>query len=649
MVLKLEKDKQIYSFDVDDINKGEKLYYKFQINTSTLPDGKYSLTLYDDENIIAEDVLYIGNFIEKALQYTKGENIYINSPFSANIEPEKSAEISNTIVTIYPSSEYDGMASVKVNASAVYQNGYNSGNMAGYETGKREQKALLEKVTITENGTYSREDGYSEVTVNVEDTNGSYDDGYKDGYNEGLEFGTENAGAAVAETAQVLETTIEGTYTTKYSKPEDITEEITGDFGDGTYFYSYATMEKKFNTYVHPTANTVLEIWWKRNDEVVLNYDRGDVIIGAQYTADARGIYKLDYNVFTEKFNFEYNGVKHTFKVDNPYLFNHFYFSKENGIWVNGEFIMNIDGDFVEHPSQSPFYINGLEYSAGYSSNGDFGMVKIDNNIFIPKEDGFINYNTNEKLIDEKPDKIYSYFSPVVETNGNLIRTVVNRPKINVGQYDIKLSYSDFEEVPDIFDFSNTTKFRYMFNFCQNLKTIPMIDTSLATNLEYMFNYCQNLLYIPNIDISKATSINNMFNTCQRLQYLPELNTSNVVNASGVFASCQDLTSLPPLNFGKLNMSNYQGLFSNVELPKLVDIGGFIDLKTSLTYTYNLKKCPNLTYQSCINILNGLYDFTGNGETPTSAQGQLSVHQNFLNLIGDEISIATNKGWIITA
>ena len=64
---------------------------------------------------------------------------------------------------------------------------------------------------------------------------------------------------------------------------------------------------------------------------------------------------------------------------------------------------------------------------------------------------------------------------------------------------------------------------------------------------------------------------------------------------------------------------------------------------------YGLVLCPNLTYQSCINILNGLYDFTGNGETPYSSQGKLKVHQNFLNAVGDEISIGTNKGWTITA
>ena len=65
--------------------------------------------------------------------------------------------------------------------------------------------------------------------------------------------------------------------------------------------------------------------------------------------------------------------------------------------------------------------------------------------------------------------------------------------------------------------------------------------------------------------------------------------------------------------------------------------------------TYSFDKTPNLTYESCINILNGLYDFTGNGETPASNQGKLKVHSNFLTTVGDEISIGTNKGWTITA
>ena len=97
-----------------------------------------------------------------------------------------------------------------------------------------------------------------------------------------------------------------------------------------------------------------------------------------------------------------------------------------------------------------------------------------------------------------------------------------------------------------------------------------------------------------------------------------------------------------------LNMPSYFGVFGYSDLPNITDFGGFLNLKLSLTNDGNLKRLPNLTYESCINVLNGLYDFTGNGETPGSNQGQLKVHQNFLDKVGEEISIGTNKGWQIT-
>ena len=75
----------------------------------------------------------------------------------------------------------------------------------------------------------------------------------------------------------------------------------------------------------------------------------------------------------------------------------------------------------------------------------------------------------------------------------------------------------------------------------------------------------------------------------------------------------------------------------------LTDVGGWKNLKINWNDNYGLVLCPNLTYQSCINVLNGLADVTELGGRT------LKVHPNFLTNVGDEISIGTNKGWIITA
>jgi hypothetical protein len=83
--------------------------------------------------------------------------------------------------------------------------------------------------------------------------------------------------------------------------------------------------------------------------------------------------------------------------------------------------------------------------------------------------------------------------------------------------------------------------------------------------------------------------------------------------------------------------------FSPVIRVNLTEMGGFIGLKCNWDGGCGLDSCPNLTYQSCINILNGLADVTELGGRT------LKVHPNFLTTVGDEIGIGTNKGWTITA
>lgn len=222
-------------------------------------------------------------------------------------------------------------------------------------------------------------------------------------------------------------------------------------------------------------------------------------------------------------------------------------------------------------------------------------------------------------------------------------------PKINVKDTGLRLGNSTFTEVPEWVDFYGVTDMYGMFQNCSKLQTIPLIDTSNVTSMSTMFSYCSHLQTIPLLNTSNVTNMYNMFYYCEDLQTIPPLNTSNVTNMDSMFYSCLNLTSLPALNAQSLITSQYTGIFGYSELPKLTDFGGFLNLKYNLENDNNLKRLPNLTYQSCINILNGLYNFIAAGETPNGGQGRLKVHANFLTTVGDEISIGTNKGWIITA
>ena len=72
---------------------------------------------------------------------------------------KKSMTLSSATATVVPDDGYDGMTKVDVDATEYGTSNYNDGVLA--------QKAKLTEINITENGTYTKEDGYSNVVVDV--------------------------------------------------------------------------------------------------------------------------------------------------------------------------------------------------------------------------------------------------------------------------------------------------------------------------------------------------------------------------------------------------------------------------------------------------------------------------------------------------
>ena len=87
---------------------------------------------------------------------------------------------------IEPDPGYDGISAgtitvhVPTDTQEAYDEGYADGYSSGVTDGEQTQKSKLEPLTATTNGHYVREDGYSEVFVEVE-TGGDYQQGYQDG------------------------------------------------------------------------------------------------------------------------------------------------------------------------------------------------------------------------------------------------------------------------------------------------------------------------------------------------------------------------------------------------------------------------------------------------------------------------------------
>ena len=576
----------------------------------------------------------------------------------------------------YDPTIYTGLGNVEVNVNIDVDSYYNNGYNQGKTDGISEQKSKLETINITENGTYSKEDGYNEIVVNVPDLNGDYNEGYEqghtDGYNEGYTkgegIGYNQGQADLAAKARVLDVTKNGNYLSKYSDKTLLTEP-TGIYENGDLFFDYAYLKNiQYNTNIYPMSNTKMEIWWKYDG---IKEGNEGCIIGCHNWGYINSIFKIGWNFGDNRLLASINGDA----IFIPFIegWNHIVMSYADGLWLNGvkigTFPSNITDDMDK---KEPICING--YYGNSRMNSDyFGMVKIDDVVFIPTENGFLNTSTNE-LLPIRREGEYTYTSVVPEYDeptGELYKTInVNViPKINLQKTGLKLGFSTFTEVPEWADFEGVTDMNHMFYNCGNLQSIPEINTSNVKDMSYMLTECKKLTTVPTFDTSNVTNFQYCFHNskiielpqfdlrkgtnfyefcynCYDLKYVPNLDLSSATNISGLLENCNSLISV-----GEIKVPNVRGrvtyFLGGSNKNNLTDFGGLIGFRGSIT-TDGFHTCPNLSYQSCINILNGLYDFSGNGETPNSDEGKLKVAQSFIDKVGDEISIATNKGWVIS-
>lgn len=329
--------------------------------------------------------------------------------------------------------------------------------------------------------------------------------------------------------------------------------------------------------------------------------------------------------------------------------------------------ISKAGGFVVECEGTRTMSLDSINFSSGNDTikirtenpNFAYGLLKINGNIIVPSEDGFTNITTNAPLRRcEEWGGTFEYKNafnrrystkPTVQREGTLIRSVnvLVKPKINVAKEGLKFGISKFKEIPEWVDFEGVTDMNNMFYNCNSLENVRDIDTSKVTDMYWCFYGCDNLKQIATLDTSNVNNMQSFCQDCNQLIEFPPLNTIRVTNMREMFRNCNSLKKVPALDARSVVKQSY-GIFGNTTLNNLTDFGGLIHLRASMDGNYGFEKCPNLTYESCINILNGLYNFAANGITPDSNQGKLKVHSNFLSTVGDDIAIATGKGWTIT-
>lgn len=196
-------------------------------------------------------------------------------------------------------------------------------------------------------------------------------------------------------------------------------------------------------------------------------------------------------------------------------------------------------------------------------------------------------------------------------------------------------------------DTSNVTHFGLMFYGCKCLVGVPKYNTSNATFFAEMFGECFSIKSIPDFDTRNGNDFTNCFKSCSVLTEGPNWDFGNAVNVKNLFAFCQALTTIPRYNFSNVNdIGEFFGYYGD-EVPSLVNLGGFEGLKIDWNDGNGLDRCPNITYESIMNVINDLYDFRGNGDNDIIRT--LKINTNTMAMLSDEDKqIAINKGWMLT-
>lgn len=229
-----------------------------------------------------------------------------------------------------------------------------------------------------------------------------------------------------------------------------------------------------------------------------------------------------------------------------------------------------------------------------------------------------------------------------------------NNALINTQAYKHKGSFDNFiaQYVTKAeIDLSGFTECRYAFSGCKNLESLVLNGTEDGAILyaDYMFQDCTELKEVPSFNSSNVVTLTSCFSNCKSLKKITEFNTGKATGMREMFNECIALEEICELDCK--NNKNVQGMFYNNS--SLKTLGGLKELGKAYTgssvnstsYNLNLTMSSNLTKQSLLNVINGLYDLASHSKP---AQGLFIGDVNLAKLTAEEIAIATNKGWNVS-
>ena len=297
---------------------------------------------------------------------------------------------------------------------------------------------------------------------------------------------------------------------------------------------------------------------------------------------------------------------------------------------VNVDVNVSSSGDTMKYFNEKPTADTAGLKEIGWDDES-VNYYKYNNYAYPWDADNYKLYDVNKEIvinnvsdIAKYKDKLYFRYCPKFDTSAE------------TGMNNIFQDCSSLIAIPQL-DSSNVTSMMYMFRNCKSLITIPQLDTSKVTNMTSMFENCLFLTSIPQLDTHSVTNMYYMFIGCTSLTSIPQLDTSKVQNTTNMFSGCISLTSVPRLDATSLTSASQMFGTRYTTLRGLTTFGGLTGVKID----FDLSPCPNLTYESLLNVFNELADVTASPKTLTLGK------ENLNKLWNSDKAIATNKGWVL--
>jgi hypothetical protein len=254
-----------------------------------------------------------------------------------------------------------------------------------------------------------------------------------------------------------------------------------------------------------------------------------------------------------------------------------------------------------------------------------------------------------------------------------------------VGGSSVQTSFARFlqnctslQSVP-LFNTAAGTSFEIFLFGCTSLQSVPLFNTAAGTNFQQFLSGCTSLQSVPLFNTAAGTTFSNFLVSCTNLQSVPLFNTAAGTNFFNFLGNCTSLQSVPLFNTaaGTALNSFLSGCTSLQSVP-LFNTAAGTALNSFLTGCTSLQSVPAFNFASGTNLANTLGGNTSLSRIQaTFPAGQsfslanLSLGPDALNEIytnlptasgtptitvtgnwgtsGHDPTIATNKGWTVTA